>query len=86
MPGFAANSWGLPALFLLAALAFGVYYLVNNSPAGQERRQMQALLLRVGGDHELAERLIAYERRQNPIADRAELIEAALARLNSDRR
>ena len=85
-PGLASIGWTLPVLLIAAVIGWLIYYGVTNSPAGQERRLMQTLLVRVGGDRELAERLISFERRQNPIAERAELIEAALARLEADRR
>jgi|YelNatPaOPRAMG01_1025707.scaffolds.fasta_scaffold17192_3 tetratricopeptide (TPR) repeat protein len=50
-----------------------------------EEALYEKLLRMVGGDEEVAERLIEYEGKQRPSAGRAELIERAIARLERDR-
>jgi hypothetical protein len=48
------------------------------SSTGKKRFSYQDLLYRVGGDQEMAERLIALERKKAPAADRNELIHRAV--------
>ncbi len=51
-----------------------------------ERGQFDRLLAKTGGDPQVAERLIAFERKRAPQATRAELIRRAIERLELDRR
>lgn len=56
------------------------------SLVSNEGQLYQRLVAKVMGDHAAAERLIAFEKKRAPQADRAELIRRAIDRLDYDRR
>lgn len=57
----------------------------ETDPSGALKAAYSRLLRMVGGDHETAKRLIAYECRQKPRPSRLEAIERAVAHLSRDR-
>ena len=56
------------------------------SLVSNERGLFNRLVAKTGGDPQVAERLIAFERQRAPRATRAELIRRAIERLELDRR
>ena len=56
------------------------------SLTSNEQGHYNRLLAKTGGDPQVAERLIAFERKRAPQAPRAELIRRAIERLELDRR
>ena len=76
----------LPLLLLAAGV---VYYLTQSRPNARSSREKQLyrqLLQRARGDEELVERLVGYERRRKPGADRLELLENVLYHWERDSR
>jgi hypothetical protein len=88
---FLASSipWGvylIPLILIIAGLA---YYFVEVAPKlkeNQEEKLYQALLIRAQGDYAMVERWISYERKRDPQADEAQLMESALYRWKRDNR
>lgn len=76
----------LPLLLLAAGV---VYYLAQSRPNARSSREKQLyrqLVQRARGDEELVERLVGYERRRKPGADRLELLENVLYHWERDSR
>ncbi len=76
----------LPLLLLAAGV---VYYATRSRPntrSGREKQIYVQLLQRARGDEELLERLVNYERRRKPGADRLELLENVLYHWERDSR
>jgi hypothetical protein len=82
-------AWGM-YLVLVALLAIGAAYFVTqifpNTRCSRERRLYRYILWKAGGDKELVERLIEYERRRNPDLARLELLQDAIFRWERDNR
>jgi hypothetical protein len=81
--------WGIylvPVVFLAAGIAYYATQVLPSTRRSVERRLYQDLLRRTRGDRELAERLIEYERRRSPGADRLELLQDAIYRWERDDR
>ena len=80
--------WTLPAI-ALAALVGGAGYLIfrqyTNSSWGMEHKLYQQLVNRTRGDREQAQRLIEYEKRRTPEANRLQLLQNAIYRWDRDR-
>jgi ribosomal protein L32 len=80
--------WALPAI-ALATLAAAAGYLTfrqyTNSSWGMERKLYQQLVNRTRGDRAQAQRLVDYEKRRAPEANRLQLLQNAIYRWDRDR-
>ena len=56
----------------------------SNEETGEQNALYEDLLIRVDGEHDIAERLIAFERRRSPHGDMTVWIEDAIRRLQRD--
>ncbi len=76
----------LPLLLLAAGLVYYVAQSLPNTRQSREKQLYRQLVQRARGDEELVERLIGYERRRKPGADRLELLENVLYHWERDSR
>ncbi len=72
-------------LAILGAVA-AAWWWFKGSPVARERAELERLVGRLRGDHEMAERLIAHELERDPSLSRHEAIRDAMRRLSRDRR
>jgi hypothetical protein len=82
-------AWG-KYLILVGLLAIGAAYYATqvfpNTRYSRERRLYRYILRKAGGDKDLVERLIEYERRRSPDLGRLELMQDAIFRWERDNR
>jgi hypothetical protein len=81
--------WGIylvPVVFLVVGVAYYATQVLPNTRRSAERQLYRDLLRKTRGDRELAERLIGYERKRRPGADRLQLLQDAIYRWERDNR
>jgi hypothetical protein len=76
----------LPLLLVVGVVYYLTRSLTANTRSKREKQLYAQLLQRARGDEELLERLVGYERRRDPGADRLELLENVLYHWERDSR
>jgi hypothetical protein len=73
-----ALTWGIyliPLVFIAAGIVYYVTQVLPSQRHSKEKQLYQRLLQKARGDRELVARLIEYERRRSPGADRLKLLQ-----------
>lgn len=84
--GFTMSLYVIPLIALIVGIAYYIAQKYSGTRWSQAERLYRKLLWQTGGDKNLAERLIQFERERNPNADRFQLVQNALSRWQRDRR
>jgi hypothetical protein len=92
LTGFVASqglTWAVVAIPAAAIAVAAGYFLMqhySHSRWGMERKLYRQLLTKAAGNKQLAERLVAYERKRNPDSTRLQALQNAIFYYNRDRR
>jgi uncharacterized membrane protein YvbJ len=88
--GFVASQglawYVVPAIAIAATLTYVLVQRYSNSRWGMERKLYQQLLSKSKGDKKLAARLLEYEQKRNPYANRLQNLQNAVFHYDRDRR